>query len=111
MSRRRVIPKRIDPLKGVIRPLDLYHPFIAIAEYNVEDGFFCSFGHSNHIVVISRGPLLPCALAIQRMQSEPQARNRLCVLGTKAGVGYTKKTRCLAIPEHAPCNDTTAIAD
>jgi hypothetical protein len=72
MSRRRVIPKRIDPLKGVIRPLDLYRPFVAIAEYNVEDGFFpAGFGHLNHIVVISRGPLLPRVLAIQRMQSEP----------------------------------------
>ena len=50
MSRRRVIPKRIDPLEGVIRPLDLYRPFVAIAEYNVEDGLFCSFGHSIHIV-------------------------------------------------------------
>jgi hypothetical protein len=40
ISRRRVIAKCIDPLKGVIRPLGLDHPLVAVTECDVKERFF-----------------------------------------------------------------------
>ena len=40
ISRRRVIAKCTDPLKGAIRPLGLDHQFVAVTECDVKERFF-----------------------------------------------------------------------
>jgi hypothetical protein len=40
ISRRRVIAKCTDPLKGAIRPFGLDHPFVAVTECDVKERFF-----------------------------------------------------------------------